>query len=360
MNLPENLKQKYSTEHRTVFEAQRAAQEIAFGPIVFQVSRIMLKFNIFKLLNDNPKGLTLEQIVINTKLSDYAVRVLMEASLTIGTVLIKDDKFFISKTGWYILNDEMTKANLNFVQDVNYLGFFNLEKSLLEGKPEGLKIFGNWPTIYQGLSQLPSDVQKSWFEFDHFYSDHNFSSALDIVFKNNPKNILDIGGNTGRFAAQCVGKNKDIIVTVMDLPQQLELMSNALSDNPDINRVKQFACDVLNLEAEFPQGFDAVWMSQFLDCFSKEQILSILQRAKKSVTSNGRLYIMETFWDRQQYETASFVLTMTSLYFTAMANGNSKMYHSDDFLQIVSQAGLTVKNIYQMDYGHSLVECSVD
>ena len=34
---------------------------------------------------------------------------------------------------------------------------------------------------------------------------------------------------------------------------------------------------------------------------------------------------METLWDRQRYETASYCLTQISLYFTAMANGNSKM-----------------------------------
>ena len=38
--------------------------------------------------------------------------------------------------------------------------------------------------------------------------------------------------------------------------------------------------------------FDAVWMSQFLDCFSEEQIVSILRRAAKVMDSGSRLYIM--------------------------------------------------------------------
>ena len=40
---------KYDKEPLTAVEAQRLAQEIAFGPIVFQVSRLMLKFGIFQL-----------------------------------------------------------------------------------------------------------------------------------------------------------------------------------------------------------------------------------------------------------------------------------------------------------------------
>ena len=52
---------------------------------------------------------------------------------------------------------------------------------LEEGKPTGLKHFGDWPTIYEGLSSLPAQVQKSWFGFDHYYSDHSFDEAFDIV-----------------------------------------------------------------------------------------------------------------------------------------------------------------------------------
>lgn len=68
----------------------------------------------------------------------------------------------------------------------------------------------------------------------------------------------------------------------------------------------------------------------FLDCFSEEEAVSILTRAAASMSPASKLYIMETFWDRQKYETASFCLAQTSVYFTALANGNSKMYHSGD------------------------------
>jgi hypothetical protein len=67
---------------------------------------------------------------------------------------------------------------------------------------------------------------------------------------------------------------------------------------------------------------------------------------------------METFWDRQKYEPASFCLTMTSLYFTVMANGNSKMYHSDDMTRLVERAGLAVEEIHDgLGQGHSIMIC---
>lgn len=53
---------QYDKEPLTAVEAQRLAQEIAFGPIVFQVSRLMLKFGIFQLLADERAGMTQEEI----------------------------------------------------------------------------------------------------------------------------------------------------------------------------------------------------------------------------------------------------------------------------------------------------------
>ena len=98
-----------------------------------------------------------------------------------------------------------------------------MEESFKENRPVGLEHFGNWPTVYEGLSELPSQVQKSWFGFDHFYSDSSFPEALEIIFKkHNTRSLYDVGGNTGKWALQCVNYDKDVEVTILDLPQQIQ------------------------------------------------------------------------------------------------------------------------------------------
>jgi len=89
-------------------------------------------------------------------------------------------------------------------------------------------------------------------------------------------------------------------------------------------------------------------MSQFLDCFSEEAIVSILSKAKEAMDEQTKLCIMEPFWDRQRFETSAFCIINTSPYFTAMANGCSKMYHSKDFIKLIEIAGLKVEAI--IDY----------
>ena len=122
--------------------------------------------------------------------------------------------------------------------------------------------------------------------------------------------------------------------------------------------------NLLDRTAPFPadRQYDVIWMSQFLDCFGEEEIVSILSRAVASMGPQTRLCIMETFWDRQKFETAALCLTLTSLYFTALANGNSKMYHSDDMRALAEKAGLRVEAIHDNlgPGGHSIMVCRKD
>ena len=362
MNLSSDLKKRYTKEPFNAREAQRMAEFIAWGPIAFQASRLMVKYGILDMIRDSNNGLTQEEIVEATELSEYAVKCLLEASLCIGTILVDvdTDRFTISKTGWFLLNDPATRVNIDFNHDVNYEGMFRLEESLLNGKPEGLRHFGDWPTVYEGLSQLPPHVQKSWFGFDHFYSDSSFPEALKVIFdEHKVRTLYDVGGNTGKWAKQCVAYSKDVKVTILDLPQQIKMMEENIKGHEGADRISGYGINLLDKEAYFPKydgQLDAIWMSQFLDCFSMEEIVSILTRAKAAMTDNTRIYIMETLWDRQRFEPAAFCLTMTSLYFTAIANGNSKMYNTKDLEQCINDAGLKVEKIHDnLGQGHSIV-----
>ena len=357
------LKKIYTKEQLSAVEAQRRAEFIAWGPAVFQSQRLMIKLGLLDLLRDcGEEGLTRTEIAERTGLSDYAAKCLLEASLCIGSVLVDADngRYTLSKTGWFLLNDPATRVNIDFNHDVNYEGWFHLEEALLEGRPAGLRHFGPWPTVYEGLSQLPEQVQKSWFGFDHFYSDSSFPEALEIVFgKYGVKSLYDVGGNTGKWALRCVEHDKEVEVTVLDLPQQIEMMRGNTKGKPGAERIKGYGINLLDAAAAFPKregGLDAIWMSQFLDCFSMDEITSILSRAREAMTADTRLFIMETLWDRQRFDTAAFCLTMTSLYFTAIANGNSKMYNMEDMLQCVNDAGLRLENVYDgLGQGHSIL-----
>ena len=363
MQLFDNLKRVFSKEPYNAQQAQELAHLYSWGPVIFQVCRLLIKYGILELLHEHDKGLTQDEIAKATGLSKYAIKCLMESALTTHIVLIdpETDKYTLAKTGWFLMRDAMIRADIDFNHDVNYEGWFVLDKALEEGRPAGLKHFGDWSTIYEGLSSLPEQVQKSWFGFDHYYSDHSFDEALAIISANKARHLLDVGGNTGRFATKCVQYNPDIEVTICDLPQQIRLMQQATEGVQGAERIHGVGMNLLDEQSAFPtdKRYDVIWMSQFLDCFSEEQIVSILRRAAAILDKDSRVYIMETLWDRQDYIPAAMSLTMTSLYFTALANGNSKMYNTDDMTRLIHEAGLEIETIHDRigNGGHSIIVC---
>jgi hypothetical protein len=118
--------------------------------------------------------------------------------------------------------------------------------------------------------------------------------------------------------------------------------------------------DFLDPGVSFPDGSDVIWMSQFLDCFGEERIARILRLATNAMGPETRLYINEIYWNRQRFETASFVLTQSSPYFTAMANGQSKFLYFPDMERCIEAAGLrAVRHWDGLGWGHTLTLCRV-
>ena len=349
----------FKKDTKTAFEAITAAQAIAFAPIVFQATKSLRDLGILMAVEQSGlNGITLLEINSKLKLSEYGVRVLLEAGLGIGLLLKNDEKYTITKTGIFILNDKMTNVNMDFTHDVCYEGMFSLTESIKQGKPTGLKELGDWPTVYEGLAHLPKQVQDSWFAFDHYYSDGSFNQALEQLFKRKPKHILDIGGNTGKFTLKCMNYSDDVNMTILDLPGQLAMAKINIDKTPFANRVDYFPINILDDTQQFPKGADAIWMSQFLDCFSENEIVSILKRCHEAISDDGYIYIMETFWDRQKFESAAFSLQMTSLYFTNIANGNSQMYDSAVFNKLINKAGFNiVEQIDNIGISHTIQIC---
>ncbi|MBC7901794.1 MAG: methyltransferase [Gemmatimonadaceae bacterium] len=349
----------FSTDDKTALEAKEQALWIAFAPVVFQSAKVLRDTGILNTIMENEQtGLTLEEVAEKVNLSQYGVRVLLESALSIGLVRVNEGRYRTTKTGYFMVQDELTRINMDFVHDVCYKGLFHLDESIKTGKPAGLKVFGEWDTIYEGLSQLPAHVQKSWFGFDHYYSDNAFPVVLKLLLKNGIKKMIDIGGNTGKWAMKCAEYDKDIHITIMDLPGQLNMAKKKVQENGLEDRISFHATNMLDESQEFPKGHDAIWMSQFLDCFSEAEITSILKRCHKALNDDGHVYILECFWDRQKFEAAAFCLHHTSLYFTALANGNSQMYDSRVFNQCVVNAGFEIaEEIDHIGLGHTLLKC---
>jgi hypothetical protein len=343
----------------TAFEAISEAQKLAFAPMAFQASVALIRLGILEVIEAaKDAGATAADVAERLELPEYGVRVLLDMGLSIKLVWQRGDHYVLDKIGHFLLNDAMTRVNLDFVADVCYDAMSSLQESVEHRAPKGLARFGDWATLYEGLTRLPDPIRASWLKFDHYYSSNAFTVALKHVFAAKPRRLLDIGGNTGLWAMACVEHDPDVEVTIVDLPEQARQTQERLGATGHAQRIRVAAVDLLDERVELPKGADAIWMSQFLDCFSEQQATRILRIASEAMSPESSLFVLETLCDRQRYDAATYSLNATSLYFTCIANGVSRMYRSADLLRIIGDAGLAV--VAEHDHlgrGHTLLHC---
>ena len=331
------------------------ANKLAWAPLMFHAAKAARDLKVLLAVETSKGGATRDEVAAKTRLSTYAVGVLLDSCEALELLERLDgDRFRLLPAGWLVEHDKMTRIHMDLNSDVNYRGAEFLQEALLTGKPAGLKTLSDAAHIYEALSLLPEPAKTSWFNFDHFYSDQVFPLAKPIVLERKPKSLLDVGGNTGKFALLM---GADVPVTILDHPGQLkEAMANAKAKGLE-GRVTGIEMDLLDHSRPFPTGQDAIWMSQFVCCFGLDDIVALLERAAKALSKDGRLYVLDTFWDRQPNPVAAYCLHATTLYFTAMANGTSRIYPATDLIACIKKAGMVVEDDRHLGVSHTLLIC---
>jgi SAM-dependent methyltransferase len=346
----------------TAEQAKLEAQRIAFGPMLFHAVEALRSLGVLhRLWEHDATGLSLQELEVRSGVSSYGIQILCQAALTAG--IIEQDaehRLRLSKVGYFLLHDSMTKVNFDFVRDVCYPAMPALTQSIVESRPAGLPALGGRSTVYETLLQLRPQTLESWLRFDHFYSDQAFDAALAHVLKAAPKTLLDVGANTGRFAQRCLSADPGLELVLVDHPPQLAAAERALSSAGHRSRVRYEPCDLLELvrsSAALPGPVDVVWLSQVIDCLPPEAAVAVFDAARRALTPNGRVFVLEPCLDKQRYPAGTFCLAQTSLYFACVANGGSRMYDTHTLAEFFERAGLTLCARHDgLGVGHSLFE----
>ncbi|MCC5864790.1 MAG: methyltransferase [Wenzhouxiangella sp.] len=340
-------------------QARSAAQSLAFAPFAFWAAIAMRDQGLLDALERaGAEGLSEQALGEASGLSTYAVSVLTDFALDIGLIERNGERLALAALGSVLLNDELTRVNMDFTRDFAYHGMARLPEALAEERPAGLAHFGPWATLYEGLSELKDPAASSWFRFDQFFSERAFEALVPRIFERHPTHVVDVGANTGNLASRVLRHDREVQVTLVDLPDVLALAQQRLSDEGLADRIRLHPAQLLDPALELPAGADAMVMSQLLACFSEPEIVSILKRAVSAMGPETRLYIIELFPDVQIHDAARYSLNAISLYFTAMATGNSRFYRRDQLLPLLDQAGLKLESEHeQIGQGHSLLVC---
>lgn len=348
----------FSRDELNAGEALNHAHFLAFAPYAFEVARILRDRGLLVLLEERGyEGLSASEAAEVSSLPQNSATVLLEAGLGIGLLHGRDGRFCLSKAGHYFLQNPTVRSNTDLMRDLCLPGLAQLEESLAEGRPLGLLSFGASSSIFEALPELPMRARQSWYAFNNHHSSAAFGDAMPSIFAQQPRRILDIGGSTGLFALTCLDYSDEVHIGIADLSSAPARTEPGIAAAIRAGRVTLHKLNVLDLAEQLPSGYDAIWMSQFMPCFSESQIHSILHRCLAVLPAGGRLWLMEAFWDRQRYQAAAAALQMTSVYFAHLATGCSRMWQSDTLRALIRESGFELLSIKDdMGRGHSLLE----
>lgn len=326
----------------TLYEAQR----IAFAPFIFKATVAALDTGLLPGIVHGKTPRTVREWAEELSLTEYAVDVMVDI-LVAARILTRDDegRLLSTRVGDLLVLDEMTRVNFFFSDRMNYAGLDKTLDSLLEGRPVGLSAFHpDWQTIYPHLPDLPASAQKAWFTFDHFHSDRAYRAAIEqLDCMADFRKLVDIGGNTGRFTKLFLSTHPAAQAYFVDLPAQIEGLKSRSELDDVRNRITTVAIDWLtNTPLIGTEDADLYWMSQFLDCFSIDEAQSILERTARAMAPDAKLAVLEPVVDEQRHDAATLSLAATSLYFTVMANGNSRFFHGDELRRLFSSSGFRI------------------
>jgi ubiquinone/menaquinone biosynthesis C-methylase UbiE len=327
----------------------------AFGAMSFELLRTSYNVGIFKLLHEKP-GLTLQEIARSLGLDAYPVEILLLGLVPLNLAHKVGDQYynnpFLSYALAGALNNGAVGNLLAFFHEVINPAIAHLQESVTQKKPVGLqKLFGDdAKSFYEAMSK--SDHYSRLFDMAMRADEQSIRArarAGDIFARH--RRILDIGGNTGELAIAIAEQYPEARITVFDFPDVAVRAQQRFHELGLADRIDTVGGNVLH--DEFPEGYDCIVFSHFLDIFSPKKVRDLLGRAYRSLPSGGTVCVFGLVVDDD--ETGPLTHCVLSAYFLALADGEGRFYTARQTAAAMVDVGLHNPTVRRLPRNEALV-----
>ncbi|MDH4467315.1 MAG: methyltransferase [Bacteriovoracaceae bacterium] len=241
---------------------------------------------------------SLKTISLELGLDSAYLKRLLDLFIELQLLIKVRSRYMITKSGAWLCSD--TEGSLkDFAKlmgaDWYWEPWGKIEESMRKGKSAFL--------LYHG---------KSAFKFmeDRVDAANLFHSAMNSATEKIPnmiKKILkkkkwdglavaDLGGGTGSLGIQFALQAPGVNTFILDLIHAKESARREISKNNLNSRVSFIACDFFK---PLPKKYDLIILRHILHDWSDQLALKILKNAKKSLTPNGHIVVIERVLERR-------------------------------------------------------------
>jgi SAM-dependent methyltransferase len=130
-----------------------------------------------------------------------------------------------------------------------------------------------------------------WVRFTSALTRYEAPVLLDAADLSACQHLLDVGGNSGEFAAQACDRHPALRATVLDLPVVCHLGERHVARLPASARIDFVRAG--ESDTPFPGVPDAIVFKSMLHDWPDAQALGFLRRARAALAPGGRLWILE-------------------------------------------------------------------
>ncbi|MCJ2038380.1 methyltransferase domain-containing protein [Methylobacterium sp. J-059] len=132
---------------------------------------------------------------------------------------------------------------------------------------------------------------RDWVGYTTALTRYEAAPCLERVDLAGHRRMLDLGGNSGEFAARACRRAPDLRATVVDLPVVCALGREHLAGRPEGARVRFVPCDMRR--DRLPNGHDLATFKSVLHDWPDAEARSLLAAAVAALVPGGRLVIFE-------------------------------------------------------------------
>lgn len=181
----------------------------------------------------------------------------------------------------------------------------------------------------------------------------SIAAARSGVF-NGTKRLVDVGGGAGTFGLAIVTHCSETFVTVMDLPAVCEIAREKIAEFNMTSRIDVWPASFFS--DRWPQGADALLVSNILHDWPVDQGRLILKKACDSLPSGGKIFIHEVLLDEGKVSPKMAVIFNLLMYM----NFQSQQFTFSELKGILEGAGFRRIQVKHRFGYYSLIEAEKD
>jgi predicted nicotinamide N-methyase len=242
-------------------------------PQEFLIVGAAVQTGLFEELKNAP--CTLEELAMKTKIDQRALWTVVEALVVLEYLEYDDNKVKLSEEADNILFKPGHERYTGF----SFMHAYNLMKAWIQ-LPE---------VMFSGKPVSKKDAPRHTKDFIRAMSHHARQSALQIAdycLKDLPagSRVLDVGGGPLTYAIAFAGKGA--VVTILDLPEVIDMMQPELDKNLPVKLVKG------DFTIGLPAGpYDLVYLGNVCHIYGERENRRLFIDAAKELTPGGRIVI---------------------------------------------------------------------